>query len=506
MGPGLQNPQIVALLAESESDEDSMLLAAYNSIKELAKEDGLLETNVRIEWFRVGVHAYNREGIVCNGKEALEIWNKVDAIGFDPTLIKDATCFEEGDDRENIKRFMEVIAADPDIPNYDQNKIESVACACSHFNIAIGQAFNEIEHPNKHLTVDGKLNVQKIIERFPLIKPIFTNRGLEWDRWKKKAMILYPSLPRLAQRALNVKGQTTQGQSNFELYIRACNLFSSPVIRAKMHPDAFVYAQLEKMQTRASRTEMESIVMVARKYGTINNAPLQQHIGAFKRKGRSVAAQVWKYLAEIKFARSELCPHVVQSLLMAAADTPDGVINGKDVKVALSKNKDDMKLIEQIIRTSLDMLSLMHLPKDIEIKSVARLRTSMVLKFLKKSAFYEKQTYYEIAQSFHADCNSHTTTHAQVTSPFEVFKPRTEMDPPIQLLDESQDGSQESIVDGAQVESQVAPLPINTDIVEYDSNGIAVDKSKEILISKGFDVGVFVGPTSGIENNLINSK
>ena len=77
-------------------------------------------------------------------------------------------------------------------------------------------------------------------------------------------------------------------------------------------------------------------------------------------------------------------------------------------------------------------------------------------------------------------------------------------DPTSDLLDEAQDGSLvESKVAG---ESQVAPLPIDTNIVEYDSKGIPIDRSKAILVSKGFDVGVFVAPTSGIENNLINSK
>ena len=67
---------------------------------------------------------------------------------------------------------------------------------------------------NKNLCLDGKLNVAYIKQAHPLLAHVF-DVGLKWTTWKKGVEALYPSLPDIAQRALNSKHSTQQGQDEF---------------------------------------------------------------------------------------------------------------------------------------------------------------------------------------------------------------------------------------------------------------------------------------------------
>ena len=103
------NPEIIKLIQHAETAEDSREVATYNQILELGKKDGIVVTDRFYEWYRVCVSRFNREELIASGVEAADIYESIDGLGFDPSLIKDATAFQEGPSKTNVQPFMEKV-------------------------------------------------------------------------------------------------------------------------------------------------------------------------------------------------------------------------------------------------------------------------------------------------------------------------------------------------------------------------------------------------------------
>jgi hypothetical protein len=489
------NPEIIKLIQHAETAEDSREVATYNQILELGKKDGIVVTDRFYEWYRVCVSRFNREELIASGVEAADIYESIDGLGFDPSLIKDATAFQEGPSKTNVQPFMEKVEADPMLPRYDANLIEISSVACSHFNICLGQADQCMPHGNEKFTVDGKLNAERIKQIEPGMTKIIDKKGCTWTVWLFPAQEIYPGLMQLAQRAFNAKMNTSQGINNFELFSRSCTQLQNPTIRAKNEPKAFVMKNLAKLKTASSETELKDIVATAAKYGGIQLGPFTRHVSAYKKKARVVPAGVWSTIANTKFEHGDLCPHLLQSVLMACASCPEGVVTGKDLKLNMTKHKDDMLQIEEIIMVSIGMLKDMKLDRAVETKEVNLFRCSLVLKFLDKSSVQiAKATYFQVASDFYNACIAANKLDAQQKNPFERFraiaesssKDEADDNPPTKKAKKSGDvdipGSHDDHVDNR----------IDSYVVQYDEDGKSKGIPKDILASKGFQSGVYV--------------
>ena len=95
-----------------------------------------------------------------------------------------------------------------------------------HRPIGGGESYLHMVHSNERLTIDGKLSVHKIVDGHVLLKDLFVT-GMEWFVWKASAEVAFPSLPDIAQRALNAKFSVQQGQDVFQVYLRAMAAWSS---------------------------------------------------------------------------------------------------------------------------------------------------------------------------------------------------------------------------------------------------------------------------------------
>ena len=91
---------------------------------------------------------------------------------------------------------------------------------CLHCRVQASVSINMV-HANENLTIDGKLNVSKIVSQHPLMKPIFET-GMMWTVFKSEAEEIWPQLPDIAQRALNAKFSVQQGQDCFQVFFRSC--------------------------------------------------------------------------------------------------------------------------------------------------------------------------------------------------------------------------------------------------------------------------------------------
>ena len=487
------NQKILDLIQEAETGDNSRELSTYNKILQLGLEDGIVVENRFYEWFRVGVSRFNREGLIASRVEALEISDNIDGLGFDPSLIKDATAFQEGPWRSNVQPFMEKVEADPMLPRYDANFIEISSVACSHFNISLGQADQCMEHTNERFTLDGKLNNERIKQSEPGMTEVIDSGGIRWSVWLWPAQHIYPGLMQLSQRAFNAKMQITQGISNFELYSRASNQLQNPTIRAKDDPKTFVQKNLAKLKTRSSELELTQIVHTAAKYGGIPMGPYTRHVSAYKKKSRIVPAGVWTVLAYTKFEHVDLAPHFVQSVLMTCASSPEGVVTGKDIKKNMVNNKETMAVIEEMIEISINMLKGMQLDRATETKEVSQFRCSLVLKFLDKvGEELATKSYFQIAVDFYESCKGKVQNPP--VFPFEKFRSAEtdEKDENPAPKKRSKNAQDSAAVDSRVNNADNRMHNMESYVVEYGEDGKSKGVLKDVLASKGFVSGVYI--------------
>ena len=330
---GMQpNPEIVQLLVQVKEDIDDNIVSTFNEIKTLGQQDKLLYKR-RVPIPSVGVHRFNRDGSMISGQESMKILDEVCSVGVDLDLLKDAMSFEEPPSRVNETAFIQKCKNDPRLPsNIMPGQIEVSSAACSHFNQALHCVLEGKAHNNEAICIDGHLSKAKIIAKHPLLGPIF-DEGLEWCVWKSEAERMYPSLPDVAQRALNAKFSVQQGQDCFQLYGRAVALLGNSPIADNA---SYAIRDITKANPKCIN-DVPHIVASARKYGGTLSCGFADQLldfcSAFKIPGRTVPGLVWKAIAETKFAADDLCPHFMTSVLMAIAASPPNFVSSGDIRV-----------------------------------------------------------------------------------------------------------------------------------------------------------------------------
>ena len=404
----------------------------------------------------------------------MQIWDSIDLVGVEPDLFKDATCFEEDDDRLNEIKFMKLTAQD-DMLAPCKGKLEASSVACAHFNQALYAAECGMPNNNKNLCLDGKLNVAVIKQAHPLLAPVFDG-GLKWITWRKGVEALYPSLPDIAQRALNAKHSTQQGQDHFQMYGRACMLLNNKEFASGCTNDRMmsVARDIKKSAPYMDGGVITSIVEAARKFGGDGTFKLDilQAKGVFKPIGRTVKSDTWKAIADLKFPVDELPPNVITAVIitLAVASVPNAIAAG-DVR-SLPKKAKDVKTIESIIKEAFVLCCQMKAPNKVSLKAMTDLRITLVLKLcnrLPKDSKYISMEYMAIAKEFYNKMNAHAECDAQVQCPWVVT---THDDDDVVMVEPKPNRS----------------VSIAQHVIQYDEQGNATGLQRMMLADKGFVV------------------
>ena len=178
-------------------------------------------------------------------------------------LLKDATAFEEPLSRVSEKAYLQKCKNDPRLPsNVVPGQVEISSVACSHFAQALNMVLESKPHDNPAICMDGKLSRAMIVGKHPLLEPLFQD-GMDWFVWKEVAAMMYPTLPDVAQRALNAKFSVQQGQDAFQMFARAVLLLNNSPIEQKVH---FAITDILKGNHKCSN-DIPHIVECARNYG-----------------------------------------------------------------------------------------------------------------------------------------------------------------------------------------------------------------------------------------------
>ncbi len=468
------NPKILELLAKAENEGRSV--AIYNDIKKLGCEDKLVYKRV-VHPSSVGVHRHNRDGAMVSGQEAVRTLIDINHVGVDSSLWADATAFEEPTDRPNEDAFREVCKIDPLLAPCPQGSIEISSVACTHFNQALCAAEAGVPCDDAEVSELGKLNVAKIVSRNPLMADAF--KGLEWTIWKKEAEIMYPSLPQLAQAALNSKYSVQQGQDVFQQFGRAVSLLNSPGIQGKTEPLRHVVSTLMKANPRNS-SAADHIVQVARKFGGTDSTMANELLGylaAHKPPGRSMSAATWQALAAIKLP----IPHFVISIIMMnGAGAQENLVLKKDIGILNSpEKKDHAKDAEALIVDAKGIAKDMRVNSAEAINIIGNVRCLLVCKVLDKMESMKKVTMIELV-SRACESLKKAAPWSQIENP---WKERAERDAAIQAEKEASSAAKKT--------SKPSPSHYKAPLVQEYKAGQAVG-IKANLVKKKFCEGCVV--------------
>ena len=331
-------------------------------------------------------------------------------------------------------------------------------------------------HTNTRLTIDGKLSVHKIVGQHVLLKNLFVE-GMDWFVWKASAEILFPSLPDIAQRALNAKYSVQQGQDVFQVYLRAVCAWSNGMANGKNDPSLFITKDIWKGNPKCSLSDVKWCVEIARKFGGCGTSiveHLRVFLGAFKKADRGVTTATLEALATLKLAPGEMCPHFTASILMTLAAAPNqNVISASEIKtIAKNANVPVMLLHESVTKTMIELADGMGVPEHIVAKEIGEFRTTITLKFFKKGRDAINGSVESIASKCFTALLAHATTKME--------------NPWADHIDTNTDEVAEKSRPGPKTGEKTAPQ-----VVQYQ-DGKVVGAHIMMLAKKGFTVDALV--------------
>ena len=379
---------------------------------------------------------------------------------------------------------------------------------CARPQRSVKVALTVFSNPN--LTVDGRLNKQKILERHPLLAQYFDD-GIEIITWKYEAEELWPGLPDLAQRALNAKHSIQTGTDQFQCYIRACRQWSQD----QKQTSSQIKADIMGGNPMASDEQLTHIVEIARKWGgslTIIDS-VEDFLAAFMVPGAKMTTDMLKKLANTKQSPSmgEVCPLFVNSIIMtmAAAPSKSLVPTATDVAGIMSEhngNIENMKLIEKTIATLFSSAQAMSISNKVANRLINDYRVQCIMKFFKKQKELTESYHYYAHECFQK-LLAFAATDAQVPSPFEVTSP----DP---STDESKSPKKNKASGSASKSSQKTAVndAVNNAVddaadtaIKYDGNMNVVGFSiKAILDKHGIDIDVVMKNRKSGQTFIVN--
>ena len=262
---------------------------------------------------------------MCGGHDSLTVLDNVDCVGYDPDMVTDATCFEDGPDRESEKAFLELSKSDEFLADFKVGDLDFASVACTHFNQSMCAVEAGIPWTNESITIDGRLSFDRLAQRHSKIGDLRKQGGLKWNVWKRYAEVLYPDLPDIIQRAINSKYAAQQTENWFHMYHRAIVVINSKNAIAALDPIKYTINDLLKTRPKCAE-DVPHIVDMARMFGGSSTKtfadPVAKFARMFMKQGRIIPGTMFKGIAALKLEPGDFCPHFMNSISMYLAAAP----------------------------------------------------------------------------------------------------------------------------------------------------------------------------------------
>ena len=165
----------------------------------------------------VGVHPKNRYGAGLIVSNVHKLGASFKTLGFSMSQTSDAVCVEDGDDGEIAAFTTKLQASSPYLGKSAQHEIIAGAIACTHTNQFLLAARQTVKTNVPRLAnSDGNIDYGAIVAKDSVFKTA-AEVGIKWIMINRKAVVLYPILPELIQKARQVVGQVQNRETQLEL-------------------------------------------------------------------------------------------------------------------------------------------------------------------------------------------------------------------------------------------------------------------------------------------------
>ena len=186
-------------------------------------------------WYQVIIHYLNRDEYGANPSDVHLLLSDIFDTGFDDEEVRAVCCTIDPRERDRAVAFhkQQVASSQGLLPPCNLEQSFYLALWGTHTNLALGCLDSEVEHDNPAMTVDGRLNAEKVKLKDPLLAEAATSRGLSWDVIPYEVM--RPHMPRIAtliSNAGNAPAQVSRPIDNIQVAKKIYNAWYEQVQKA----------------------------------------------------------------------------------------------------------------------------------------------------------------------------------------------------------------------------------------------------------------------------------
>ena len=180
-----------------------------------------LSTERHVHCKSMAVHNKNRGGSKMQTVKIYQKASKILTVGVSLTKCgpDSAIAFVDNPATQIIaKTHVDWSKTSPHVANYNLESIEGGSCGCGHWNQFLAALYDEVECPEMfgdRLCENGctHLDKERLCKDQPVLRELLKH-GIRWTMINKDVEIMYPELPSLFQKALNVEHHIGEGPYN----------------------------------------------------------------------------------------------------------------------------------------------------------------------------------------------------------------------------------------------------------------------------------------------------
>lgn len=210
--PADVHKQVAELVEQAET---ANLVPNVKKIFAVLAEHGLLY-EMKIAPRFVGVHPANRDGYGVNAHDCHCLLANIFAIGFDKDEVR-AVCVEIGDQGSIVEFNLQLVAESGGLlAPVEKASLRYSSLWGGHTNQALRIAAAGLHHQDQTMTVDGRLNLEKIGAKDPQLRTACLE-GVMWQVIQADVLRTWPGLAQAVQAAGNAAGQVAHGEHEFQV-------------------------------------------------------------------------------------------------------------------------------------------------------------------------------------------------------------------------------------------------------------------------------------------------
>ena len=318
-----------AVLASS----DLGTLTKWNKAQSLLVE-AQIAYDTTCKWSEMWVHPKNRAGLGLNPHNAHKNFAVIVKSGADKDYLSKATAFEmkprgsAGRDAQSQFNFALIESAKGLLAS-PTGAERLLTVSCSHFSAACRAAIaNCITSEPSIADPDGRLNVMQICKDNPVLRDILDN-GIVFKVFPYQVEERWPSLPDLAQAALNVTHATISEASELQCMATAAQLASGMRETDGSVPWTAVGAAV-CAEMPPCRDYVSKLVDYVRLFGGGHDAPMIHYLDGFAKEfgvNLKLGESFWTALVGLNFGTAtNLFPYLRNAVVATNLTSPPSKI------------------------------------------------------------------------------------------------------------------------------------------------------------------------------------